>query len=484
MSATSLAQMWWFNKIQDTTETDFLLSSESSANISDIKIKVLSYIAYASAEIVTLETERDLMNILNPLSKLWINFENYIGGNSYRINNLLSEYAWLKLLIGNVEKNEWNEVLIDWFPVSNVLEWMDVVIQKFVTAFITRVNQIIEKRKMVRSLEESKIKIVKLEKELTVDYLTNAQNKKAYDTLLSNAYYLFMNNKLERISVMLIDMDKFKFINDTFWHWAWDYVLKKFSKIMNQYAIKYKWEFCRLWWEEFWFIFQNKTSEEVAAIWEEIQEDLITNVMLEDSETLTDCRLSITWWIATIDHTNKDKYERAWQVTKMADNWTYVWKWEWRKTIKINEWTPNRNLDMRTYNVTSSNIDINKIKKWVWLFLPDLLVAMFWNQKEIVSKNNPIFNLPWISSAHINYAYLVYKVLEEKGYWDYEWMKNPLKKFLNEFLNINNKTPIFNKMDALLEVWNIWNDLKEVVIKSKKYKHCPYVDAFLDYLFS
>lgn len=471
-------QEFWKTDIQQPN-INGILTDNLRYNVNEVRIKVLSYLLEASSKITTSNTEYELIWLITPLKKIWIKLIEYVWDNTKRINNLLWEYWWKEVLL----LDEIDEVKIDWISISDVIQWMDEAIKGFMNSFITRVEQIIERRRLFNEIQDNKIKIVELENLLSYDYLTWAKNKRAYDTLLSNAYYLFENQKLERITVMLIDLDKFKSINDTFWHWAGDYVLRKISELMQKYAKKYKWEFCRLWWEELWFIFQNKTSEEVFEIWEELQNEIITTIFLEDYETLTKYRASITWWVKTIDNSNKHEFTRIWQLTKLADDWTYTWKRLWRQRIVINDWTPKKEEVMRSYNKESSWIDIEKTMKWVGEFLPDLLVAIFWNQKDLAKNKEPIFNLSWISSAHFEYAYLIYKIFEKKWYWEYDWLQSSLNNFLSVLLKVNMKSSIFTNIDNLLENWD-FNELNKIVKNNKKYQQCPHIDAFLDYLFS
>lgn len=65
-----------------------------------------------------------------------------------------------------------------------------------------------------------------------IDQLTRLPNRKSYNQLITNKYKEFIANN-ESVSMMLIDIDFFKKINDTYGHDYGDAVLKEFSKILS-----------------------------------------------------------------------------------------------------------------------------------------------------------------------------------------------------------------------------------------------------------
>lgn len=75
-----------------------------------------------------------------------------------------------------------------------------------------------------------------LEKIAKTDPLTQIYNRIYIDEVLLNQYYRYYRNS-EECSVVMMDIDHFKSINDTFGHLAGDKVLKEFAKII-QHSIR------------------------------------------------------------------------------------------------------------------------------------------------------------------------------------------------------------------------------------------------------
>ncbi len=74
--------------------------------------------------------------------------------------------------------------------------------------------------------------IKNLERLASVDFLTNISNKRQIEEFLENETNRAIRNE-GYISVLMIDIDKFKSYNDTFGHHTGDIVLKSFAKIVK-----------------------------------------------------------------------------------------------------------------------------------------------------------------------------------------------------------------------------------------------------------
>lgn len=89
------------------------------------------------------------------------------------------------------------------------------------------------------------------ERELFTDSLTNAYNLRFFEELLLNK----LKNK-ETFSLIMLDLDKFKEINDKFGHLVGDKALIEFSKIMQKKIVKNNY-FCRYAGDEFIIVIRN-----------------------------------------------------------------------------------------------------------------------------------------------------------------------------------------------------------------------------------
>ena len=72
-----------------------------------------------------------------------------------------------------------------------------------------------------------------LKKEIYIDTLTKVFNRKKYDEIILNMIKLHKSNK-KSFSLVLIDIDYFKSINDNYGHDMGDYILQEFAKIIQE----------------------------------------------------------------------------------------------------------------------------------------------------------------------------------------------------------------------------------------------------------
>lgn len=120
---------------------------------------------------------------------------------------------------------------------------------------ILKQNEIIERKRKI--LEEQKAELERKERELKAhkeeierrwkDALTWLLNRHALKWLLESLQSRY-DKDWEKFSIAMIDIDRFKKINDDHWHGMWDRVLI----ILSERLIEKFWEdFCiRMWWEE------------------------------------------------------------------------------------------------------------------------------------------------------------------------------------------------------------------------------------------
>ncbi|MBU3189812.1 diguanylate cyclase [Clostridium bowmanii] len=75
----------------------------------------------------------------------------------------------------------------------------------------------------------------RLEQESTIDFLTGLNNVRQFDNSL-NESFINVKNKNERLSILIIDIDFFKKVNDTYGHLAGDSVLQQLGIILSTYC--------------------------------------------------------------------------------------------------------------------------------------------------------------------------------------------------------------------------------------------------------
>ncbi|BCZ46361.1 hypothetical protein psyc5s11_24280 [Clostridium gelidum] len=109
-----------------------------------------------------------------------------------------------------------------------------------------------------------------LEKKATKDYLTNAYNRSYTFKLLNNLFIYYQNNNLE-LSVLMLDIDFFKKINDKYGHSYGDFVLVNIVKIINMCILE-NGIVCRHGGEEFLVILPNYSMDKAFILSNEIRE--------------------------------------------------------------------------------------------------------------------------------------------------------------------------------------------------------------------
>ena len=149
-----------------------------------------------------------------------------------------------------------------------------------------------------------------------IDYLTDCLNRRAFIEKFSEE---MARSKRERnpISVILIDLDFFKKINDTHGHLAGDYVLQQFSVLLSENCRPYDF-IGRYGGEEFIIGLPNTDSHEALSIAERIRGNIETSHL-----TYNDCPLinvTASFGIATLDY---DRIEDIDSIISRADKALY-----------------------------------------------------------------------------------------------------------------------------------------------------------------
>lgn len=128
-------------------------------------------------------------------------------------------------------------------------EWVNAELEERVRLLRLEIE---EKERRIWELEES---ADEYRRAAYIDTLTWLNNRRAYNKKLDELFKSWQN-----FSICIFDLDKFKTINDTYWHDSWDLVLKKIGSVMRE--IFWKESAFRIWWEEFCIIF-DWTEEEL-----------------------------------------------------------------------------------------------------------------------------------------------------------------------------------------------------------------------------
>ncbi len=149
------------------------------------------------------------------------------------------------------------------------------------------------------------------------DYLTSLNNLRQFEQLLSERF-LEAQHFSERLGVLMIDIDHFKKINDTYGHAAGDAVLQQLSKVLKDNARSFD-EVSRNGGEEFSVLVPEATIAETTAIAERIRAAVERHAFTLDNGT----KLHITISIGVAVHPDTIRSREARQLMEQADQELY-----------------------------------------------------------------------------------------------------------------------------------------------------------------
>ncbi len=150
---------------------------------------------------------------------------------------------------------------------------------------------------------------MKLKKLATCDYLTGVFNRMAILQRVQEEIYK-CNRDGGVFSIILLDIDKFKTINDTYGHLVGDKVLIQFTKLVQSVLRKYD-KLGRIGGEEFLIFLLNCNNNEAYRISERIRKTLENSpVRVDDIELKVTASFGVSSWDPKI-HKNLDDLLKA-----------------------------------------------------------------------------------------------------------------------------------------------------------------------------
>lgn len=172
------------------------------------------------------------------------------------------------------------------------------------------------------SLERSNLKLMQL---ASHDPLTGLKNRLNMERDLEELIFQYQKNHLP-YAVLMLDIDWFKKINDTYGHDAGDFVLMEISKIMLE-SVRIQDSVYRAGGEEFVIIFNRITREQAIEKAQAIRVG-VENHVFEFGDERMQCTIS-----GGIYHPDILKSSSVQGVLKLADNALYKAKGSGRNTI-------------------------------------------------------------------------------------------------------------------------------------------------------
>ena len=197
---------------------------------------------------------------------------------------------------------------------ANSIEILRHKSREFINSYVeyqSQKNEMRNKRivSTKKNLDLVKKQLLEANNSLNVDHLTSASNRKSFDEYLKK---LVQMNKINngQMSIIMLDIDFFKKINDTYGHDIGDFVLKECVAILRQVFSKEEEMVARIGGEEFVVVLPNHNIEHTVVRAEEVQKRIRNEVFLQGEHSI---RFTISMGLAQLlqNETTSDWLKRA-----------------------------------------------------------------------------------------------------------------------------------------------------------------------------
>lgn len=168
--------------------------------------------------------------------------------------------------------------------------------------------------------------VKRLKEESTVDFLTGLYNTRSFDDIFNKAVEISIEKK-EKLAMLILDIDFFKKINDTYGHKAGDIVLKDLGQLLLKNCRGAD-TVARIGGEEFAVIIRDMSPVEVKAIAERIRNQVEKNIF-----QLPQNKINLTISIGAAVY--PDTVESLEYLKEIADNKLYEAKRTGRNKVCI-----------------------------------------------------------------------------------------------------------------------------------------------------
>ena len=197
---------------------------------------------------------------------------------------------------------------------ANSIETLRLKSREFINSYVeyqSQKNELRNKRvaNTKKNLDSVKKQLLEANNSLNVDHLTSASNRKSFDEYLKK---LVQMNKINngQVSIIMMDIDFFKKINDSYGHDIGDFVLKECVHILKQIFNKEHEMVARIGGEEFVVVLPNHSIEHAVVRAEEAQTRIRNEAFIHGK---IDIRYTVSMGIAQLfeNETTSDWLKRA-----------------------------------------------------------------------------------------------------------------------------------------------------------------------------
>lgn len=197
---------------------------------------------------------------------------------------------------------------------ANSIESLRAKSREFINSYVeyqTQKNELRNKRiqSTKKNLDVVKKQLMEANNSLNVDHLTSASNRKSFDEYIKKIAQMNSINKLP-VSIIMLDIDFFKKINDSYGHDIGDFVLQECVKTLKQVFHKEDEMVARIGGEEFVVVLPNHSIEHAVIRAEEAQKLIRNEAFIQGN---IDIRFTVSMGIAQLfeDESASDWLKRA-----------------------------------------------------------------------------------------------------------------------------------------------------------------------------
>lgn len=194
-----------------------------------------------------------------------------------------------------------------------------MVQNNYLYMYITDITEKKESEKRLKLMSQE------LEKLAATDYLTGIHNRRHFYETAKEEFNRSLRENIA-LTVLMLDLDKFKLINDTYGHNAGDIVLKTFTKTVSKLLRDYD-TFARIGGEEFAILLPSTDAKIGAMIAERIRAAVAAMKIIFENDTVM-----ITTSIGLLQHSDQiNSFDHMMQI---ADEYLNQAKKNGRNIVK------------------------------------------------------------------------------------------------------------------------------------------------------
>ncbi len=163
-------------------------------------------------------------------------------------------------------------------------------------------------------IEELKERLEQAETEANIDYLTNTFNRRSFERALKEAFDEYKKRQAI-FSLMLIDLDGFKRVNDLYGHSAGDLVLRRVAYILRQ-NLRAKDILARWGGDEFAILMPGTRKEQALSVAERLKNAVENIEIVIEGQNV---KLSFSYGVVEFE----DRFSSVEEIIKEADELMY-----------------------------------------------------------------------------------------------------------------------------------------------------------------